>query len=84
MPAANKRARSKGRFIYTYLDSHPRGVADVASLPQYAREALYRIVRTGQVKRQGVTGTQSAASKRGGRGAYRTGNLGGSTRKRVR
>ena len=77
-----KRARSKGRFIYTYLDSHPRGPADVSALPEEAREALYRVVRTGQVLRQGITGKQSLSSKRGGRGTYRSGNLGGTGRSR--
>lgn len=77
-----KRARSKGRFIYTYLDSHPRGVADVSALGSAAREVLYRLSRTGQIKRQGIGAGQSAKSKRGGRGAYRTGNLGGTGRKR--
>jgi hypothetical protein len=77
-----KRAKSKGRFILTYLDSHPRGVANVSSLPSSAREALYRISRTGQIKRSGVTGNQKAGSKRGGRGSYKSGNLGGTGRAR--
>lgn len=79
-----KRARSKGRFIYTYLDSHPRGVADVSSLGSAARETLYRLSRTGQVRRLGIGTGQSAKSKRGGRGAYRSGNLGGTGRSRIK
>jgi hypothetical protein len=77
-----KRARSKGRFILTYLDAHPRGVADVSTLTAPARETLYRLSRTGQITKKGVTGKQSAASKRGAAGAYRPGNLGGTGRKR--
>lgn len=80
-----KRARSKGRFIYTYLDQKPRGVADVAHLPSGARETLYRLSRTGQIMRGGLTGKQKAGSKRGsgkGQYRYRSGNLGGSTRNR--
>lgn len=77
-----KRARSKGRFILTYLDSHPRGVADVATLPSGARETLYRLSRTGQVKREGLTGKQRPGTKAGARGTYRPGNLGGTGRKR--
>jgi len=79
-----KRARSKGRFIYTYLDQKPRGVADVSHLPSGARETLYRLSRTGQIMRKGVTGKQKLGSKRGsgvGQYKYRSGNLGGNTRK---
>lgn len=60
-----KRARSKGRFIYTYLDSHPRGVADVSQLTANARETLYRLSRTGQIKKQGLTGKQVAGGRAG-------------------
>lgn len=60
-----KRARSKGRYILTYLDSHPRGVADVSQLNATARESLYRLSRTGQIKRQGTTGTQKATGRKG-------------------
>jgi hypothetical protein len=79
-----KRARSKGRFILVYLDSKPRGPADVSTLSGPARETLYRLSRTGQIKKQGVTGRQSATSKRGGRGTYKPGNLGGTGRKRAK
>lgn len=82
-----KRAHSKGRFILTYLDYKARGVADVASLPSAARAALYKITRTGQFVRKGVTGAQTAASRKAyvsryakGQKTYRPGNLGGSTR----
>jgi KTSC domain len=60
-----KRARSKGRFIYTFLDSHPRGVADVSQLTAGARETLYRLSRTGQIKKQGLTGRQVAGGRSG-------------------
>lgn len=60
-----KRARSKGRFIYTYLDSHPRGVADVSQLTAGARETLYRLSRTGQIKLEGRTGRQVAGGRTG-------------------
>ncbi len=40
---------SKGRFIRSNLDSKPRGAADMGSLPSYARETLYRVVRTNQI-----------------------------------
>ena len=79
-----KRARSKGRFILTYLDSKPRGAADMSTMSQAARETLYRLSRTGQIKKQGVTGRQSATSKRGAPGAYKPGNLGGTGRKRIK
>ena len=84
-----KRAHSKGRFILAYLDYKPRGVADVASMPAAARESLYRITRTGQFVRKGITGNQTEKSREAyhrkyakGQKSYRTGNLGGSTRKR--
>jgi hypothetical protein len=44
-----KAAYSKGRFILRYLDSHPHGLADMGSVPTYARETLYRIARTNQI-----------------------------------
>jgi hypothetical protein len=85
-----KRAHSKGRFILSYLDFKARGVADVASLPSAARESLYKITRTGQFVRKGVTGAQTdksrsayAAKYARGQKTYRSGNLGGSTRKRT-
>jgi hypothetical protein len=46
---AFKGAYSKGRFILAYLDSHPHGLADMAGMPNYARETLYRIARTNQL-----------------------------------
>ncbi|NDH64833.1 MAG: KTSC domain-containing protein [Microbacteriaceae bacterium] len=87
-----KRARSKGRFIATYLDIKSRGAADVTTLSQQGREALYRVSRTGQILRKGYTGKQVAGSKRGivrtVRGVpqypYKTGNLGGTGRKRAK
>jgi len=57
--AAFKARKSKGRFILNYLDDKPRGVAAMSQVPYYAREALYRIARTGQwandAQREGQT-----------------------------
>ena len=39
---------SKGRYIYAYLDSKPRGQADVSSISQTARTAFYRFSRAAQ------------------------------------
>lgn len=64
------RARSKGVFIYTYLDGHIRGAAEVDSVPLEHREILARLSRTAQVTRGGVTGIQVAKSRRGKAGAY--------------
>lgn len=44
-----KAAFSKGRYILAYLDTHPHGLADMGSMPSYARETLYRIARTNQI-----------------------------------
>ena len=43
-----KQVKSKGKFIKDVLDFYNRGVADVDQVPQYAREALYRVTRTSQ------------------------------------
>jgi hypothetical protein len=51
---------SKGQYIYQYLDYHPRGPANVNSIPSYARAALYRVSRTSQIN---LGGTQLRASK---------------------
>lgn len=48
-----KAAHSKGRFIEARLDSQPRGTANMAKSPTYAREQLYRIARTGQLTYDG-------------------------------
>lgn len=76
------RAYSPGRFILAHLDSKPRGVADVQSLPAYAREALYKITRTGQIQRGGLTGTQTATARRRRVQQYGK-NLGGTGRARL-
>ena len=47
---------SKGRYIYSYLDSKPRGPADVAGLSAVARRAFYRIARSTQVHSKGRPG----------------------------
>ena len=51
--SAFKATVSKGRFIKQYLDSHARGDAAMGTLPTYARETLYRIVRTNQIYFEG-------------------------------
>jgi hypothetical protein len=47
---------SKGRYIYSYLDSKPRGPADVAGISAVARRAFYRIARATQVHSKGRPG----------------------------
>lgn len=77
-----KRARSKGRFILTYWeDFKPRGVADVSTIPEFARSVVYRFLRTGQDFRGGYQENQRIGSKRGS--GYKPGNLGGTGRKRL-
>lgn len=46
---AFKSNQSKGRFIAAQLDYQPRGAANMGKSPVYAREALYRVARTGQL-----------------------------------
>lgn len=58
-----KRVRSKGRFILQYLDGHSRGIADVSTIPSYARETAHRFIRTGQSFRGGY---QAGHGKKGG------------------
>lgn len=72
-----KRARSKGRFIYTYLDSHERGWAEASSVTDFARAAL-EAISAQQSDQGGFQTDQSKNSKRGD--GYAAGNLGGSTR----
>lgn len=79
-----KRARSKGRFIYTYLDQKSRGVADVSTLTATARETLYKLTRTGQIQRQGVTGTQKLGYQKNVKRLYQKGTLGGTGRSRLK
>lgn len=59
-----KRAHSKGESIRKYFDGKARGVADVGSVPQAHQELLYKVARTSQVMRKGLTGSQSAKSAR--------------------
>ena len=40
---------SKGRYIYNYLDTHPRGPADVSDISATARKAFYRFTRAAQI-----------------------------------
>jgi len=79
-----RRARSKGRFILTYLDQKPRGVAETGNLTPAAAETFARIARTAQTFKGGLNDNHSAKSKRGAQGSYRKGNLGGSTRAKAR
>jgi hypothetical protein len=44
---------SKGRYIYSYLDSKPRGPADVAGISATARKAFYRLARGSQIHYKG-------------------------------
>ena len=78
-----RRARSKGRFILTYLDQKPRGVAEPGSLSPQAAVEFAKIARTAQWAKGGLNDSHSATSRRGGAGSYRRGNLGGSTRKKT-
>jgi hypothetical protein len=77
-----KRARSKGRFILAYLDTKPRGPADVMAIPVFARETVYRFLRTGQYYRGGTQPGMKPGSRRGG--GYKSGNLGGTGRARLK
>lgn len=58
-----KKAYSKGEYILAYLDSHPRGIADVSHLTGGQRETLYRLARTGQIMRKGLTDHQKSVAK---------------------
>lgn len=77
------RARSKGRFIYTYLDQLPRGYADEGSLGEVAKSILANVAAQAQAASRGLQAGHSAASNRGERGSYRTGNIGGTGRRRL-
>lgn len=48
-----KAEHSKGEYIRTWLDGQPRGAANMAKSPVYAREQLYRVARTGQLVNDG-------------------------------
>jgi hypothetical protein len=61
---AFKRNRSKGRYIYMFLDAKPRGVADVSQLSSKNRQALYHIARTGQIRREGVQHGRTAPKRK--------------------
>ena len=47
---------SKGRYIYNYLDSKPRGPADIAGISATAQRAFYRIARASQIHYKGRPG----------------------------
>lgn len=79
-----KRARSKGRFIYTYLDQLPRGFANEGSVSEFAKSQLATLAAQVQAATGGRQHGHSASSKRGARGTYRAGNLGGTGRRRTR
>lgn len=78
-----KRARSKGRFILTYLDSHPRGWAEASAVSDFAKAALEPI-HAAQQAAGGFQPGQSTRSARGGAGSYAPGNEGGTGRLRSR
>lgn len=59
-----KQTTSKGRFIAEYLDTLPRGTANMSSTPVWAREAAYSIARSAQI----LAGPSDVTSKN-----YRTG-----------
>lgn len=59
--------RSKGRFIKSHLDGHPRGIANMGAVPLGHREALYRLARTAQVKSQGMNVRQGSPPKKTGK-----------------
>jgi hypothetical protein len=54
---------SKGKYIYRYLDFHPRGPADVSSFSAESQEIMYRIVRTAQIHLKGKQLKKSRTSK---------------------
>lgn len=49
---------SKGRYIYKILDFKQRGPADLANVPSYARNTLYRIARSVQLHNYGLSPTK--------------------------
>ena len=51
-----KRVKSKGRFIAKYLDSYPRGYADINYITAIAQKTEYYISRTNQIMSQGTQG----------------------------
>ena len=51
---------SKGQYIYQELDYHPRGPANVNSIPSYARQSLYKLTRALQLKNQGKSAYSGA------------------------
>jgi hypothetical protein len=53
-----KANKSKGRFILAFLDSKPRGPADVHGQDASVRQLLYRIAKTSQMTRHPKAGTQ--------------------------
>lgn len=72
---------SKGRYIYKYLDLHPRGPADVSTFSSESQEIMYRIVRTAQIQLKGKQLRSSRTPKPGTptKASHRTS---GPTRKR--
>jgi hypothetical protein len=53
-----KIAQSKGRFIRKYLDSKPRGYADISYITALGQIAQYKISRTNQILYQGRQGSR--------------------------
>jgi hypothetical protein len=60
-----KRARSKGRFIRAYLDSHDRGYPTDGALSSNTRSFLSDVAREYQKAQGGLQPGHSAKSKRG-------------------
>lgn len=56
---------SKGKYIYKYLDFHPRGPADVSAFSADSQEVMYRIVRTAQIHLKGKQMKPSRTPKPG-------------------
>jgi len=48
-----KRTNSKGVYIYSVLDYHPRGPATLGDVSPQVRENLYRIARAVQIQKKG-------------------------------
>jgi hypothetical protein len=60
-----KRARSKGRFILAYLDSHDRGFPLPGAVSEYAQNFLSDVASEYQEAQGGLQPGHSATSKRG-------------------
>jgi hypothetical protein len=59
-----KFAKSKGVFIRQYLDSKPRGYADISYIDANAQLLRYKIARTNQIRAKGVSQNEMWESRR--------------------